>query len=106
MNRDDELLKEQKEDAARLKKLCFGARRGLWAWPTGGAVCGLAGSVLAVASGTMLLIIAWATGDESSGLSLHGIGSFLLLSTIPLLILGACCLDSAEKREDKNRRAS
>jgi hypothetical protein len=62
--------------------------------------------VLTVASGTLLLIIAWFKGDESSGLSPHGIGSILLLSTIPLLILGACCLDLAEKREEKNRQSS
>lgn len=106
MNRDDELLKEQKEDTARLKKLYFGARPGMWAWPTSGAVCGLFGGVIAAAFGTLLLTIAWATGDESSGLSLHGIGSILLLSTIPLLILGACCLDLVEKRGEKNQQSA
>jgi hypothetical protein len=105
VNRDYELLKEQKEDTARLKKLYFGARKGMWAWPTSGAVCGLAGGVIAAISGTLLLAIAWAIGDESSGLSLHGIGSILLLSTMPLLILGACCLDLVEKREEKNQQS-
>jgi hypothetical protein len=41
--------------------------------------------------------------DESSGLSLHGIGSILLLATIPLLILGACCLDLVETLEEKKK---
>lgn len=77
----------------------------MWAWPTTGAVCGLAGGVIAVAFGTLLLTIAWVTGDESSGLSLHGVGSILLLSTIPLLILGACCLDLVEKLE-KNQQST
>jgi hypothetical protein len=105
VNRDGELLKEQKEDTARLEKLYFGARKGMWAWPTSGAVCGLAGGVIAAISGTLLLAIAWVMGDESSGLSLHGTGNILLLSTIPLLILGACCLDVVEKGEEKEQHS-
>lgn len=106
MTRDYEMLVEQKEDAARLRTLYAGARRSrsLWRWPASGAVFGLAGGVIAVIFGSVLLAIAWTTGDASSGLSLHGIGSILLLSTMPLLIFGACCLDVLEKRTQKSER--
>ena len=92
---------------ARLKILCLGARKGMWTWPTAGAMCGLGGCMVAAAFGTLLLTLAWAMRDESSGLSLHGIGSILLLATIPLLILGACCLDLVETREEgKNQQST
>lgn len=53
--------------------------------------------------GTLLSAAAWARGDETDGLSLHGAGSMLLLSTIPLLLLGAHCLDLLEKRVEESR---
>jgi hypothetical protein len=37
-------------------------------------------------------------------MSLHGAGSFLLLSTIPLLLAGGSCLDLLEKRVEQSRR--
>ena len=74
----------------------------MWTWRASLAVCGLLGGVIAAIVGTLLLTVVWATGSESGGLSLHNIGSILLLSTIPLLIVGACCLDSLENREKKS----
>ncbi len=44
-------------------------------------------------------------GDESNGLSLHGAGSLLLLSTIPLLILGGHCLDLLENCRAKSEQS-
>lgn len=102
MNRDDELLKEQTEDTARLKKLYSGARQGIWTWQASGAMFGLAGGAVAAILGAVLLFVALIAGDQSEGLSLHGIGNILLLSTIPLLILGACCLDLLEKQTEKS----
>ena len=101
MKRDYEVLAERKEDTVRLKKLYVEARRGVWTWQARGAMFGLAGGASAAILGTTLLLIAWIVGDQSKGLSLHGIGSILLLSTIPLLILGACCLDLLEKRAER-----
>lgn len=43
-------------------------------------------------------------GGETSGLSMHGMGSILLLSTIPLLFAGAHCLDLLERRMKKSQR--
>ncbi len=102
MNRDGELLKEQTEDTVRLRKLYFGARQGLWTWQASGAMFGLAGGAGAAILGAALLFVAWIGGDHSEGLSLHGLGNILLLSTIPLLILGACCLDLLEKQKEKS----
>ncbi len=102
MKRDDELLQEQKEETAQLEKLYFGAHRGMRTWPTGGAMLGLAGGVIAATFGAFLLTIAWLMGDESAGSWLHSVGNILLFSTIPLLILGACCLDLSEKGTEKS----
>jgi hypothetical protein len=96
MNRDDESLRELKETQARLKELYLSSR-GRWTWRATGASCGLAGGMLAATLGTLLMTCAWALGDETGVLSMHGVGSILLLSTIPLLIAGAHCLDLLER---------
>jgi hypothetical protein len=106
LNRDDESLRELKETEARLKELYLATRRGGWTWQAVGAVSGLAGGIIAAAIGALLSACAWMQGAETGGLSLHGAGSILLLSTIPLLILGACCLDLFEKRMEKSRQGS
>lgn len=99
MNRDAESLRELKETEARLKELYLASRRGRWTWQAAGALCGLLGGSLAAILGLMLSAWSWMTGRASANdLSLHGAGSLLLLSTIPLLILGGCCLDLLEKR--------
>ena len=98
MDRDEELLRELSETETRLKELCNWSRRSGWTWPAVGAVLGLGGGILAVADGTLLSAIAWARGEGAGVISLHGVGSILLLSTIPLLILGAHCLDLLEGR--------
>ncbi len=51
-----------------------------------------------------MLAAAWLSGHRQSGLSLYGIGSDLLICTVPLILLGAHCLDLSERREAANRR--
>jgi hypothetical protein len=97
LKRDDESLRELKETEARLKELYQATRRGGWTWQAVGAVSGLAGGIIAATIGALLSACAWMPGAETVGLFLHGAGSILLLLTIPLLILGACCLDLLEK---------
>jgi hypothetical protein len=67
-------------------------------WPSIGAVLGLAGGILAPASGTLLTIISWLTGQQRASLYLSRLSTTLLFLTIPLLALGAHCLDMLEAR--------
>ncbi|MEA2172674.1 MAG: hypothetical protein QOD00_266 [Blastocatellia bacterium] len=107
MKRDNESLKEMKETEARLKELYLATRHGGWRWQAVGAVSGLASGIIAAILGTLLSAWAWMPGAETVvGLSLHGAGSLLLLSTIPLLILGACCLDLLETRMGTSEQVS
>jgi hypothetical protein len=105
LNQDKESLRELKETQFRLKELYIWTRRGRWTWQAVGAMLGLGGGVLAAAVGTLLSAVAWVRGGETGGLSLHGVGSILLLSMIPLLIIGAHCLDLLDKRMEMSRYA-
>jgi hypothetical protein len=104
LHRDDSSLRELQADETRLKELYLWSRRGGWTWQTIGAVVGLAGGPIAAIIGTALSAGAWMLSGEANGLSLHNVSSTLLLSTIPLLILGAHCLDLLEKRMAKGQR--
>lgn len=104
MNRDEQMLMELRADEARLKELFVAARYVEWTWRAAGAAFGLAGGTVAALLGTLLSAGAWMLGDESNGLSLHGVGNLLLLSTIPLLLLGGHCLDLLEKRRAKSEQ--
>lgn len=103
LDRDNESLGEWKETEFRLKNLYVWTSRNGWTWQTFGAVTGLGGGVLAAAVGALLSAVAWMRGDETGGLSMHGVGSILLLSMIPLLIMGAHCLDLLDKRMERGR---
>jgi hypothetical protein len=105
LDRDYESLGESKETEARLKELYVWSRRDGWTWQAAGAVSGLGGGILAAAVGALVSAVAWVRGDETGGLSLHGVGSLLLLSTIPLLILGAHCLDLLDRRMERSQQA-
>jgi hypothetical protein len=103
---NNDSLVELKETQARLRELHLWTRRGGWAWQTAGALSCLGGGMLAAAVGALLSAVAWVRGDEAGGISMHGVGGVLLLSTIPLLILGAHCLDLLDGRMERSRRAS
>jgi hypothetical protein len=98
VNRDYESLRELKEAEVRLKELYRASHRGGRTWRATGAVLGLAGGAVAAILGALLSAGAWALGDEANGLSLHSAGNILLLLTIPLLIVGAHCLDLLENQ--------
>jgi hypothetical protein len=106
LNRAYEPIRELKKDQAHLKELYLASHSVGRTWHATGAICGLAGGCFAAIFGTLLSAGAWALGDETSGLSLHGVGTILLLSTIPLLFGGAHCLDLLEKRAKKSGRVT
>jgi hypothetical protein len=103
---DDESLAELKDSETRLKELYVWSRRRGWAWQAVVTVFGLGGGILAATIGSLLSAVAWMRGEETGGLSLHGVGSVLLLSTIPLLILGAHCLDLLDKRVETSQEVA
>jgi len=106
VEREQESLREWKETEDRLKTLYAWTRRGGWTWQAACALAGLGGGIVASAVGTLLSAVAWARGDETGGLSMHGVGGILLLSTIPLLIFGAHCLDLLDKRVERSREVA
>src|SRR5262249_25162563 len=61
-----------------------------------GAVIGLAGSVIAVASGGLLSVSAWLVTNEGVRHWLSTAATVMFILTIPLIILAAFCLDWAD----------
>lgn len=106
MDRSNESPGEWEETESRLKSFYVWTRRDGWTWQAVGVVACLGGVALVWVIGSLLSVIAWMRGDESSGLSIHGVGSILLLSIIPLLVIGAHCLDLLDKRMERGRRAA
>jgi len=68
-----------------------------------GAAVGLAGSVTAALSGSFLIVAGWMVANEGARQWISTAGSVLLLLTIPLVSLGACCLDWVEKDGPRRR---
>lgn len=93
-----------KSKRARGRVLVEQARVHGWTWRTGGAVCGLGGGIIAPLAGSILTAMAWFTGPVWHGLALQRNGTVLLFLTIPLLLLGAHCLDLMD-RQTKARKS-
>lgn len=68
-----------------------------------GAALGLIGGVGAGIFGGLLTAASWMSASEAARHWLSSAGSTLLLLTIPLIILGACCLDWLEKNQPQHR---
>jgi hypothetical protein len=103
VDREQDSLEEWRETRAGLRNLYAWTRRHGWTWQAAGAVSGLGGGTVVAAAGAVLSAAAWLRGGEAGGLSAHGAGSLLLLSTIPLLVSGAHCLDLLERRSERSR---
>lgn len=72
-----------------------------WGWRSFGAVFGLLGGIVSVSLGSVFTAISWITGVEGIGAYLQTLGTAFLVLTIPLLVLGAHCLDLLEKGKRK-----
>jgi hypothetical protein len=70
-----------------------------------GVVAGLAGGVGSGLLGAILIVAGWLTISKDVQHWLSTAGSVLLLLTIPLIILGAHCLDWLEKGKPQRRVA-
>jgi hypothetical protein len=70
-------------------------RRTVVNWKAVGAFCCFSGGIGAALAGSILAAIAWILGAQPHPW-LHGIGTALLIVTIPLLIFSGYCLDWLE----------
>jgi hypothetical protein len=68
-----------------------------------GAMVGLAGGLAAAVSGSLLTAASWFTSNADAQQWLSAAGSMLLCLTIPLIILGAFCMDWVEKKRTQHR---
>jgi hypothetical protein len=64
-----------------------------------GAAVGLFGGILVALIGSLFTAISWFIGPTWHGFALQRTGTILLVSMIPLLLLGAHCLDRSEKNK-------
>ncbi|HEY0322950.1 MAG TPA: hypothetical protein VGC66_18485 [Pyrinomonadaceae bacterium] len=89
-------------DQPQVKNEYQAGRHG-WNWCPLGAVIGLSGGIIAVLAGSMLTAISWLTATGEGHSYARTLGTILLVMTIPLLVLGAHCLDLMERRKDTER---
>lgn len=75
-----------------------------WDWCRLGAIIGLSGGIITTVMGSVLTVITWFTATGVGNSYVRTMGTILLIMTIPLLILGAHCLDLAEKQAEKARK--
>jgi hypothetical protein len=70
-------------------------------WCSIGAAAGLGGGIIAALLGSVLTALSWFAGE---GARLEKVlGTVLLVLSIPLLIIGAQCLDMLDKKKDRAR---
>ena len=77
-------------------------KNGIWSWEVIGAVCCFAGGMGAALLGSVLTASTWILGAEAHPW-VRGLGTGLLILTIPLLILAGYCMDWAEQEPKKSR---
>src|SRR5215210_3036963 len=69
-----------------------------WAWQSVCAVVGLAGGVIAPFLGATSDVITWFVHSNAVNSYLHVLSIVLCALTLPLIILGAFCLDSLQAK--------
>jgi hypothetical protein len=72
-------------------------KRAPWSWEAAGAICSFTGGIGAALLGSIFTAITWILGAQLHPW-LHGVGTALLIATIPLLIFSGYCLDWAERK--------
>ena len=66
---------------------------GTWNWKNGAAAFGLAAGFIAPILGSIVTVISWFRDPVWHHVYLHQAGTTLFVLTLPLLIIGAHCLD-------------
>ena len=72
---------------------------GNWNWRSRGAAFGLGAGFSAPIFGALLTVASWFTDPVWHGISLHQAGTVLFALALPLLILGAHCLDLLDQEK-------
>ena len=72
---------------------------GTWSWKNCAAVFGLCAGFAAPIVGSILPAISWFKDPSWHHVTLHQAGTTLFVLTLPLLILGAHCLDLLDKEK-------
>jgi hypothetical protein len=76
-------------------------KHAVWSWEATGALFCFAGGIGAAVLGSLLTASTWILGAAQHPW-LHGLGTALLIVTIPLLIFSGYCLDWAERDQKKS----
>ena len=70
---------------------------GTWNWKNGTAAFGLGAGFIAPIIGSIVTVISWFKDPVWHHVALHQAGTTLFVLTLPLLVLGAHCLDLLDK---------
>ena len=72
-----------------------------WSWKSGVAAFGLGAGFSALILGLIVTVISWFRDPVWHHVALHQAGTTLFVLTLPLLVIGAHCLDllDAEKKK-------
>jgi hypothetical protein len=73
------------------------AKKRDWTWQRLGALFGLVSGIIAIIFGSIFTAISWFAESEATGSFLRRYATIIFLLAIPLLILGAHCLDLSER---------
>ncbi len=76
-----------------------------WTWPSLIAAGGLAGGFICPVLGGLFTALGWLRAPGPNATFLSRLGTFLLLLTIPLLVLGTYYIDLADQAEKRRRAA-
>lgn len=96
MNQDYELQEDEGWDIYGRMHLLIEINP--WAWQSIGAVSGLVGGILSPVLGTLLTAVTWFIHSEGLVSSLNTLSIISFVLTIPLLAIGAHCLDLLERK--------
>ena len=77
--------------------------RGNCTWKSWGAMTGLFGGLSAPAFGAVITMVSWLSDPSWHGVHLRTAGTVMFALAIPLLALGAHCLDLLEKEKNQDR---
>lgn len=95
----DYFTAEERQGKKFYLKLHTQAKGAAWMWQAIGAVCGLVIGLVAFIFGSVFTVIGWIASPGTIGLFLGEYGVVMFLIGVPLLIIGAHCLDLLEGKD-------
>lgn len=86
-----------RQDFASPRSAISEVLHGTWNWKSGAAAFGLGAGFIAPVCASIATVVSWFTDPVWHHVSLHQAGTTLFFVTLPLLILGAHCLDLIDR---------